>query len=71
MRARPSPSPATDRTTTVQPSVAANGACWRRQAVTVAPSSPATATAAAAPGVGHADTPVHCGNGRSPITEKR
>lgn len=66
MRERSSSSPATDRFITVQPSVAANGACWRRQAMSVVSGSPTDTAAAAAPG----DVHETCGDGRSPIIEK-
>jgi|GEM_PF-5518326 len=70
MRDRHSSSPATDRSTSIQPAVAANGACWRRQAVSVV-SGTCTDTAAVTPRDGTPNTTEPCGDGRFPIQEKR
>lgn len=74
MRARSSPKPATDRPITVQPSVAANGACWRRQAMSVVTGT--NGAAAVSTGAGpepetSIDTGIEpCGDGRFPHQDK-
>jgi hypothetical protein len=81
MRARSSPRPATDRPITVQPSVAANGACWRRQAMSVVagtrthgnnpPGAAAVSTGAGPEPETSIDTGIEpCGDGRFPHQDK-
>lgn len=84
MRARPSSSSAHDRLV-IQPSVAADGSCWRRQARSVVAGTPIPSTAAAdrdgtvsgtgsptAPGTepGTEHSTEPCGDGRSPHQDK-
>lgn len=66
MRARPLPTTAPGRPVTVQPSVAANGACWRRQAMSVVTTPNTHKTAADSPGAGREP----CGDGRFPLQDK-
>ena len=70
MRERSSSSPAFDRPIVVQPSVAANGACWRRQAMSVVSGTPTYPAAANAHGDGPTTGTKPCGDGRSTHQDK-
>lgn len=70
MPERPASPSAPDRTLSIQPVVNANGACWRRQAMSVVSGSPTSPTAAAAPGDGPSTSTSPSGDGRSPQQAK-